>query len=46
VAIPTVVQRVRELHSQILGLSGLLTIAFDSMKATLPRSPRPGCVTR
>src|SRR5665647_3206358 len=35
VAIPTVVQRVRELHPQILGLSGLLTIAFDSMKATV-----------
>jgi methanogenic corrinoid protein MtbC1 len=35
VAIPTVVQKVRELHPQILGLSGLLTIAFDSMKATV-----------
>ena len=35
VAIPTVVQKVRECHPQILGLSGLLTIAFDSMKATV-----------
>src|SRR5450830_745723 len=46
VAIPTVVQKVRELHPQILGLSGLLTTAFDSMKATVaavvnrPLSPR------
>jgi len=35
VAIPTVVQKVRELHPQILGLSGVLTIAFDEMKATV-----------
>src|SRR5450756_2280754 len=35
VAIPAVVQKVRDLHPQILGLSGLLTIVFDSMKATV-----------
>jgi methylmalonyl-CoA mutase cobalamin-binding subunit len=42
VAIPTVVQKVRELHPQILGLSGVLTIAFDSMKATLAAVAQAG----
>lgn len=35
VAIPTLVEKVRELHPQVVGLSGLLTIAFDSMKASV-----------
>jgi len=35
VPVEKVVQTVRESKAQVLGLSGLLTVAFDSMKATV-----------
>jgi methanogenic corrinoid protein MtbC1 len=35
VPVDTVVAKVREVHPQVLGLSGLLTVAFDSMRATV-----------
>jgi methanogenic corrinoid protein MtbC1 len=35
VAIPKLVEKVRRLHPQIVGLSGMLTVAFDSMKASV-----------
>jgi methanogenic corrinoid protein MtbC1 len=35
VPVDTVVDKVREVHPQVLGLSGLLTVAFDSMRATV-----------
>jgi len=35
VPIDKVVETVRERNAQVLGLSGLLTVAFDSMKATV-----------
>lgn len=35
VPITKVVDTVREVHPQVVGLSGLLTIAFESMKATV-----------
>ncbi len=33
--VATVVEKVREAHPDVVGLSGLLTVAFDSMKATV-----------
>jgi methanogenic corrinoid protein MtbC1 len=33
--VATIVEKVREVHPEIVALSGLLTIAFDSMKATV-----------
>jgi 5-methyltetrahydrofolate--homocysteine methyltransferase len=35
VPVTTVVDRVREVQPDVVGLSGLLTVAFDSMKATV-----------
>ena len=35
VPVAKVVETVRESKAQVLGLSGLLTVAFDSMKATV-----------
>jgi methanogenic corrinoid protein MtbC1 len=35
VKVATVVEKVREAHPDVVGLSGLLTVAFDSMKATV-----------
>jgi len=35
VPVATVVDKVREAHPAVVGLSGLLTVAFDSMKATV-----------
>jgi methanogenic corrinoid protein MtbC1 len=35
VPVATFVEKVREVNPQVLGLSGLLTIAFNSMKATV-----------
>lgn len=35
VSLATVVEKVREVEPDVVGLSGLLTIAFDSMKATV-----------
>jgi len=33
--VATVVEKVREAHPDVVGLSGLLTVAFDSMRATV-----------
>jgi 5-methyltetrahydrofolate--homocysteine methyltransferase len=33
--VATVVEKVREAHPDVVGLSGLLTVAFDAMKATV-----------
>ena len=35
VPVTTVVDKVREVHPAVVGLSGLLTVAFDAMKATV-----------
>jgi methanogenic corrinoid protein MtbC1 len=35
VPVATVVEKVQEVEPQVVGLSGLLTVAFDSMKATV-----------
>jgi len=35
VPVATVVGKVREVHPAVVGLSGLLTVAFDAMKATV-----------
>jgi len=38
----TLVAKVSEIHPQVVGLSGLLTVAFDSMKATVAALDRAG----
>ena len=42
VKVATVVEKVREVHPDVVGLSGLLTVAFDSMKATVDAIDQAG----
>ena len=42
VKVATVVEKVREAHPDVVGLSGLLTVAFDSMKATVDAIDQAG----
>jgi len=42
VPVETLVAKVQEVHPQVVGLSGLLTVAFDSMKASVDALGRAG----